>query len=156
VLRPWLTIALTAAVVLVLEVSVGIWPSDRVGNVATRAIGGWAGLLALGLVWSGGIVFSLAKSLAAHEPLWAAPAVVSSIVGLVYFPDWARRVALPTQGGISPHELLDVMFPFVGRPALFAFTAASLLVLVFATLAKTQLKSGRGPASATGDAPPRG
>jgi hypothetical protein len=128
-MRPWLPFALTVAVVLILESSVGIWPSDRFGNVATRAIGGWAGLLALGLIWSAGIVLSLGKAIALRDPLWAVIGGVSSIVGLVYFPEWARRVALPTQGGISPHELLDVMFPFVGISALFGFALASLLVV---------------------------
>jgi hypothetical protein len=154
-LRPWLPFALTAAVVLILESSGGIWPSDRFGNVATRAIGGWAGLVALGLVWSAGIVLSLGKALAAREPLWAVIALVSSIVGLVYFPDWARRVALPTQGGISPHELLDGMFPFVGQSALVGFTVASLLVLAIAAGTRARMKPVGVRANASGVVPPR-
>jgi len=154
VTRPWLPIAVTVAVLLVLESSVGIWPSDRSGNVATRAIGGWAGLVALGLAWSAAIVFSLGKSLVAREPLWALSAVVSSIIGFAYFPDWAQRVALPTQGGISPHELLDGMFPFAGQRALNGLMVASLLVLALVTVARAWLKPPR--ATATGVGPPRG
>jgi hypothetical protein len=153
-MRPWLPLAVTAAALLVLESSVGIWPSDRSGNVATRAIGGWAGLVALGLAWSAGIVFSLGKSLVAREPLWAVAAVVSSIIGLAYFPGWAQRVALPTQGGISPHELLDGMFPFVGQRALYGFTVASLVVLALVAFARARMKPPG--VTATGVAPPRG
>jgi hypothetical protein len=156
VMRPWLPIALTAAALLVLESSVGIWPSDRFGNVATRAIGGWAGLAALGLIWSAGIVFSLGRSLVAREPPWAVGAVVSSIIGFVYFPDWAQRVALPTHGGISPHELLEGMFPFVGQRALYGFTVASLPVLVLVAFARARMRPARVTANATGVAPPRG
>jgi hypothetical protein len=154
VVRPWLPVVLTAAAILILEYSVGIWPSDKFGNVATRAIGGWAGLVAIGLVWSAGIVLSLGKSLAARDPLWAVGAVVSSIVGLTYFPDWAQKAALPTQGGISPHELLDGMFPFVGEKGLVGLTVVSLLVLVFAAVTGARMKS-RGARAATGAAPPR-
>jgi hypothetical protein len=154
VFRPWLSVVLTVAAIVVLESSVGIWPSDRSGNVATRAIGGWAGLVAIGLVWTAGIVISLGRSLALREPLWALGAVVSSLVGLVYFPDWARKVALPTQGGISPHELIDAMFPFVGDRALVGLTVASLLVFAMAAITRARMKSA-GLASATGAAPPR-
>jgi hypothetical protein len=152
-MRPWLPLVLTAVALLVLESSVGIWPSDRSGNVATRAIGGWAGLVALGLVWSAGIVFSLGKALVARDALWAVGAVVASIIGLVYFPDWAQRVALPTQGGISPHELLDGMFPFVGQRALYGFAVASVVVLAVVALARSRM---RPRVTATGVAPPRG
>jgi hypothetical protein len=148
-MRPWLPLVLTAVALLVLESSVGIWPSDRFGNVATRAIGGWAWLVAIGLAWGAGIVFSLGRSFVAREPLWAASALISSIIGIAYFPDWAERVALPTQGGISPHELLDGMFPFAGRQALNGFTVASALVLAVVALSWLRLGPRRVTAKPT-------
>lgn len=90
-------------------------------------MGGPLTLTIVGLAWLGSIVVSLTRSLSSRRITTALDAVSASIAGFLYLPWWTTEVALPTQGGISPVEVMGGFFPFVGYPAVIGVLAVSLL-----------------------------
>jgi hypothetical protein len=117
----------TAAVVGILEWAVTGYSGNDARHRVEAVVPG--GVTALTATWALASVWIVVSWFRAR----GTPVAGLSVVGLLfalgsYLLEWARRVALPTNGGISPSEVW--LYLAGGLPVAFAFSAVLAAVVV--------------------------